>query len=180
MEQWFPQETDPDLPVSVQESLAEVWVDSAYHGVRGTEYTCAGITTITPTIVWPQDKQQGGNTPTHQQKIGLKIYWTLSCKSEQDPDSPTASPSYQEVFTSLWLLSTCSVQFSHSVMSDFWPHELQQARPSWPSPTPGAYSNSCPLSWWCHPTISPLLTPSPSTFNLSQHQSLFKWVSSLH
>ena len=130
MEQWFPQETDPDLPVSVQESLAEVWVDSAYHGVRGTEYTCAGITTITPTIVWPQDKQQGGNTPTHQQKIGLKIYWTLSCKSEQDPDSPTASPSYQEVFTSLWLLSTCSVQFSHSVMSDFDP--MNCSRPGHP------------------------------------------------
>ena len=75
MEQWLPQEIDPDLPVSVQESLVEVWVDSAYHGVRGTEYTCAGITTITPTIVWPQAKQQGGNSPTHQQKFGLKIYW---------------------------------------------------------------------------------------------------------
>ena len=49
----------------------------------------------------------------------------------------------------------CSVQFSHSVVSDpLPPHWLQHARLPCPSPTPGAYSNSCPLSWWCHPTIS--------------------------
>ena len=48
-----------------------------------------------------------------------------------------------------------SVQFSCSVASDsLWPHELQHARLPSPSPTPGACSNSCPLSWWCHPTIS--------------------------
>ena len=35
-----------------------------------------------------------------------------------------------------------------------WPHELQHVRLSCPSPTPGACSNSCPLSWWCHPTYS--------------------------
>ena len=41
----------------------------------------------------------------------------------------------------------CSVQFSHSVVSDFLrPHESQHARPLCPSPTPGVYSNSCPLS----------------------------------
>ena len=34
------------------------------------------------------------------------------------------------------------------------PHERQHARPLCPSPTPGVYSNSCPLSWWCHPTTS--------------------------
>ena len=32
-------------------------------------------------------------------------------------------------------------------------HGLQHNRPPYPSPTPGVYSNSCPLSWWCHPTI---------------------------
>ena len=48
-----------------------------------------------------------------------------------------------------------SVQFSHSVMSNSsWPHGLQHARPLCPSPTPGVYPNSCPLSQWCHPTIS--------------------------
>ena len=48
-----------------------------------------------------------------------------------------------------------SVQFSHSVMSDsLWPHKPQHARPPCPSPTPGVYPNSHPLSWWCHPAIS--------------------------
>ena len=46
-------------------------------------------------------------------------------------------------------------QFSHSVVSNsLQPHGLQHARPPCPSPTPGDYSNSRPLSWRCHPTIS--------------------------
>ena len=78
-----------------------------------------------------------------------------------------------------------SVQFSCSVVSDsLWPHGLQHARPPCPSSTPGVYSNSCPLSWWCHPTIASSVIPFSSHlqsfFNLSQHQGLFKWVSSLH
>ena len=48
-----------------------------------------------------------------------------------------------------------SVQFSHSVVSNsLWPHGLQHVRLPCPSPFPGACSNSCPLSQWCHPTIS--------------------------
>ena len=48
-----------------------------------------------------------------------------------------------------------SVQFSHSVMSDFsQPHGPQHNSPPCPSPTPRVYSDSFPLSWWCHPTIS--------------------------
>ena len=42
----------------------------------------------------------------------------------------------------------------------------------------GICSNSCPLSWWCHPS-HPLLPPSPPALNLSQHQGLFQWVGSL-
>ena len=72
------------------------------------------------------------------------------------------------------------IQFS-SVMSDsLRPHESQHARPPSPSPTPGIYPNSCTLSQWCHPIISCSLFPSPPAFNLSQHQDLFKWVSSSH
>ena len=53
-----------------------------------------------------------------------------------------------------------SVQFSCLVMSSsFPPHGLQHARPSCPSPTPGVCSNSCPLSQWCHPTISSSVVP---------------------
>ena len=56
-----------------------------------------------------------------------------------------------------------SVQFSSSVVSDsLWPHEPQHARPPCPSPTPGVYSNSCPLSRWCHPTISSSVIPFSS------------------
>ena len=48
-----------------------------------------------------------------------------------------------------------SVQFSCSVVSDsLQPHESQHARLPCPSPTPGVYPNSCPSSWWCHPSIS--------------------------
>ena len=50
--------------------------------------------------------------------------------------------------------------FSYSVMSDsLWPHGLQHIRSPCPSPSPGACSNSCPLSWWCHPTISSSVVP---------------------
>ena len=44
----------------------------------------------------------------------------------------------------------------------FATHGLQHARPPCPSPTPGVYSNSCPLSWWCHPTISSSIVPFSS------------------
>ena len=75
-----------------------------------------------------------------------------------------------------------SVQFSDSVVSDsLRPHGQQHARPPCPSQTPGACSNSCPLSWWCHPTISSSVIPfSSPALSLSQHQGLFQWVGSLH
>ena len=56
-----------------------------------------------------------------------------------------------------------SVHFSCSVMSDsLRPHILQHASLPCPSPTPGAYPNSCPLSRWCHPTISSFVIPFSS------------------
>ena len=61
-----------------------------------------------------------------------------------------------------------SVQFSCSVVYDFlWHHGLQHARLPCPSPTPRAYSNSCPSSQWCHPTIS------SSVFPFSYHLQSF-------
>ena len=55
------------------------------------------------------------------------------------------------------------VQFSRSVMSDsLQPHELQHTRPPCPSPTPGVHPNPCPLSHWCHPTISSSVVPFSS------------------
>ena len=56
-----------------------------------------------------------------------------------------------------------SVQFSRSVVSNsLRPHGLQHARLPCPSPTPRAWSNSCPLSQWCHPTSSSSVVPFPS------------------
>ena len=82
--------------------------------------------------------------------------------------------------SSSWLKHTC-LSVSRSVMSDsLQPHGLQHARPPCPSPTPGVYSDSCPLSRWCHPAISSSVIPFSPMFNLSQHQGLFKWVSSFH
>ena len=57
-----------------------------------------------------------------------------------------------------------SVQFSHSVMSDsLRPHGQQHIRLPCPSPTPRDYLNSCPLSWWCHPTLSSSVFPFSSS-----------------
>ena len=73
----------------------------------------------------------------------------------------------------------CSVQFSHSVVSDsLQPHGPQHTRLPYLSPSPGAYSNSCPLSCDAIQPSHPLSSPSPPALNLSQHQSLFQWVNS--
>ena len=100
--------------------------------------------------------------------------------------------SYREGWTfrrrkTVWLWETRNftqpvvILFSCSLMSDsLWPHGLQHARLPCPSPSPRACSNSCPLNRCCHPTISSFVVPSSPTFNLSQHQGLFKWVSFSH
>ena len=79
-------------------------------------------------------------------------------------------------------LNTTSVQFSHSVVSNsLWPHKPEHARPPCPSPAPGVHPNPCPLSRWCHPTISssvlpfsscPQSFPASGSFPMSQ---LFAW-----
>ena len=56
-----------------------------------------------------------------------------------------------------------SVHFSHSVVpNSLWPHGLQHTRLPCPSPNPRVYSNSCPSSRWCHPTISSSAIPFSS------------------
>ena len=58
-----------------------------------------------------------------------------------------------------------SVLFSYSVVSDsLQPHGLQHTRLPCPSPTPQGYPNSCPLSPWCHPTVSSSVVPFSSHF----------------
>ena len=69
--------------------------------------------------------------------------------------------------------------FRHQFVSDsLRPHGWQQVRLPYPSPSPGVCPSLCLLNWWCHPTISSSVTLF--ALNLSQHQSLFQWVSSSH
>ena len=80
------------------------------------------------------------------------------------------------------LLASSTVQFSRSAVSNsLRPHESQHARSPCPSPTPRVYSNSCPLSRWCHPAISssslhPLLflTPIPPSIRVFSNQSTLR------
>ena len=95
---------------------------------------------------------------------------------------PSACPSLVGAFSLTWDLKSCSVQFSHSVVSDsLRPRELQHARPPCPSPTSRVHSDSRPSSQWCHPVISspvvpfsscPQALPASESFPMSQ---LFAW-----
>ena len=86
--------------------------------------------------------------PGHQQSIHLLCFHSVWCTHE-----PAILP-LQMYF------QTNSVQVSRPVVSNsLWPHGLQHGRPPCPSPTPGVCSNSCPLSWWCHSTISSSVVP---------------------
>ena len=65
--------------------------------------------------------------------------------------------------------------------NSLWPHGLQQARPPCPSPTPGVYSNSYSLSWWCHPTISSTVVPFSSclqSFSVSESLQMSQFFTS--
>ena len=105
-----PQEIDPDLPVSVQESLMEAWVDGGLLQGRGTEW---GSMCMAPFegghhyLHYLYHSLASGqitgreHSPTHQQKIGLNIYWAQPCPLEQDPVSLSVSLSHQEASISL-------------------------------------------------------------------------------
>ena len=84
----------------------------------------------------------------------ILVFWMLSFK-------PAFSFICFTFIKRLFSSSLSSVQFRHSVVSDsLWPHELQQhARLPCPSPAPGVHPNPCPLSQWCHPTISSSVIP---------------------
>ena len=84
-----------------------------------------------------------------RQQLELEMeQWTVSKLGKEPVKAENGHPAYLTYTQS-------SVHFSHSVVSkSLWPHGWQHFRLPCPSPTPGAYSNSCSSSWWCHPTIS--------------------------
>ena len=112
-----------------------------------------------------------------------KLYthcWNLSEKGKCTSPVIKWPIALQKKITRVFLI----LSVNRSVVSDsLWPHESQHARPPCPSPTPGVYSNSCPLSRWCHPAISssvipfsscPQSLPASGSFSMSQ---LFAWGS---
>ena len=86
--------------------------------------------------------------PLHKDVFSNGLNWRILVMVHEVPSLPS---------------SMISVQFSHSVtFNSLRPHGLQHARLPCPSPTPGACSNSCPLSQWCHSTISSSIVPFSS------------------
>ena len=111
--------------------------------------------------------------------MGLKQAWNVGQLSDELGKYP-----FHSKYSGMYLLLCFAgklrpVQFSSLTQSclTLKPHEPQHARPPCPSPTTRVYPNPCPLSRWCHPTISSSVVPS-SALNLSQHRGLFKWVTS--
>ena len=93
------------------------------------------------------------------QRLGLSVFTAVALDSMSSWGT--------KLFQATWcgknrtkICACITVQFTHSVVSgSLWPHGLQHARLPCPSPTPGAYSKSCPSSQWCHPTISSSAVP---------------------
>ena len=128
----------------------------------------------------------------HESVIGIHMslfLWTslyLPPPTSFYPSRLAQSPvwtlaSYSKFPLAIYFTYMCSVQFSHSVLSNsLQPHGLQYARLFCPSPTPRAYSNSCPLSWWYHPTISSSVVPFSCCLQSFLALGSFQWVSSSH
>ena len=101
-------------------------------------------------------------------KSGIQLSDWTELRSEQKHD--TRDLTFYQYVKGLYLLISNSafssillLLLSCSVMSDsLQPHGLQRSRSSCPSQSPGAYSNSCPLSRWCHPTMLPSVVPFSS------------------
>ena len=120
--------------------MQETWVWS----LDGDDPLEKGMAAHSSTLAWriPRTEEPGGPWPMGSQRVGRD--WA----AKQQQGAYDFSP----------------VQSSRSVVSDsLWSHESQHARPPCPSPTPGAYSSSRPLSRWHHPTISSSVVPFSSS-----------------
>ena len=71
-------------------------------------------------------------------------------------------------------------RFAVQSLSHIWCHGLQHARLPCPALSSGVCSNSCLVSWWCHPVISSSISPFYSCPQPFQNQGLFQWVGASH
>ena len=109
---------------------------------------------LCPTLCDPMDCSLSGS-PVH----GIFQAWILEWVAISFSRG-SSQPRDRTGISYVSYIQFSSVQFSHSVVSDsLQPHGLEHARPPCPSPTPRAYSNSCPSSRWCHLTISSSVVP---------------------
>ena len=121
--------------------------------------TCLPVQETQETQVWSpgwEDPLEEGMA-THSSIPAWRIPWT------EGPGRLRSMGSQRVGHDCLTEHDLLSLQFSRWVVLDsLRPHGLQDARPPCPSPTPGACSNSCPSSRWCHPTISSSADPFSS------------------
>ena len=143
---------------------------SSVHGIFQVRVLEWGAIAFSEAHAWPGHKSKEINSKWHIWSAKGGPIWILIDLNEA---TNTQFPQMSKCFNPSVSLAqnshdTCfskfsSVQFSHSVVSDsLRPHDLQQARPPYSSPTPGVYSNSCPVSRWCHPTIPSSVIPFSS------------------
>ena len=129
-----------------------------------------------------QETNKNHREKNYWRNNGKKI--TISVKNT-DFKIQEAQQTSSRINTNKGITFWSSVQFSLSVVSDsLQPHESQHTRPPCPSQTSGVYSNSCPLSQWCHPAISSSVVPFSSCAQSLQasgsfkHQGLFRSINS--
>ena len=149
---------DSDLSFKKQDMFFECWIlmrlldgiiDTAdmslsqlWEIVKDREAWCAVVHGVTKSRTWLSDR-----TTIIVEYIIVDLF--LLCSTD--------------LLIYLSFLFPCSVQFSCSVVSDsLRPHGVQHTRLPGASPSPRVCSNSCPLSWWCHPTISSSVVPFSS------------------
>ena len=124
--------------------------------------TCDRNTEATGTnFAWRRHGKRDGRFSTWMMNRSFISHKTMMRHSMMKRNRILRKKKKSTEVSALWgLLFSLSVQFGHSVMSNsLWPPGLQHARPPCPSSTPGIYSKSCPLSQWCHPTISFSVVP---------------------
>ena len=153
-----------------------VWVNSGSWWGDGQ----GGLACYNPWGVWPQwDKEPGCRQLAWTPRGWLVMKGSLKfCSNYTEKVLDNLSRGIVWSDSCFRKITLSSVQFSHLVVSNsLWPHEPQHTRPVCPSPTPRVYPNSCPLSWWCHPSISssvipfsscPQSFPASGSFQMSQ------------